>query len=184
MESLNSRIPLPSDFPISGRRFAPKRSSASNSSPAISRGPTFGINNKGSSPLAFAPRGTDFGCFPADALVGHSPPATGADLDEPRGEHEAGKGRKEPVGGKSRNRVTSQIGHQLHDGEAYDAPREKRPRGEGESDLELQELENGLDGHGAAKTGQDGQGLDARGRVGVDNEGGDPGAERAAGDDR
>src|SRR6476646_2143090 len=148
MESLNSRIPLPSDLPISGRRFAPNRSSASNSSPAISRGPTFGISNKGSSPLAFAPRGTDFGCFRADALGGHRPPATGADLDEPHGEHEAGEARKEPVGGKSGNRVTSQIGHQLHDGEAYDAPSEKRSRSEGESDLELEDLENGLDGYG------------------------------------
>lgn len=80
--------------------------------------------------------------------------------------------------------MTSQIGHQLHDREAYDAPREKRRRGEGESDLELEDLENCLDGQGAAKTGQDGQGLDARGRVGVDNEGSDPGAERAAGNDR
>ena len=37
-ESLNSRIPLPSDRPISGRRFAPKRRSATSRRRMISQG--------------------------------------------------------------------------------------------------------------------------------------------------
>ena len=40
-ESLNSRIPLPSDRPISGRRFAPKRSRATSSRRMISGAPMF-----------------------------------------------------------------------------------------------------------------------------------------------
>ena len=38
-ESLNSRIPVPSDLPISGSRFAPKSSSATSRRPMISTGP-------------------------------------------------------------------------------------------------------------------------------------------------